>query len=460
MNRLWVRLSLAFIAITLVGVISVAVLVDITASQAFRQYVARQGMAVQSGMLDTLAIFYQQHNTWNGVESVLTSFPGNGAGRGGRGRLALLLADSQGQIVYDEQTARTGGTLSADERANAQPVIVNEQTVGYVLLSGNVNGTLPPAAQAFLDQLRTILLIVAVAGGGLAILLGIVISRTLSAPLATLARAAHAFATHDWSIRVKVGGTKELAEVGFAFNAMAAEIQRTETLRRTLVADIAHELRTPLTVMQGSLQALLDAVYPLERSEIAILYDEARLLTRLVDDLRELSLADAGQLPLQMQTVALTPVLQTLVSQFAVIAEMQDVQLKLEIDAHLPNVHADPDRLSQVVRNLLANALRHTSEGRNIQITATVDVARMVRICVRDTGEGIAEEDLPHIFERFYRADPARSRARGSTGLGLAICKAWVEAMGRTIDVESVKGQGSQFCFTLPIVNELSNSEI
>ncbi len=451
MNRLWVRLTLAFVAITLVGVISVSVLVDITASQAFRQYVARQGIGVQSGMLDTLAIFYQQHNSWNGVATILANSAGNGAGRGGRGRPALLLADSQGQILYDDHATRTGGTLTTDERANAEPVIVNGQRVGYLLISTSANGSLPPAAQTFLDQLRTILLIVAFVGGGLAILLGVIISRTLSAPLAALAQAARAFATHDWKFRVKIGGTKEIAAVGSAFNAMAAEIQRTETLRRNLVADIAHELRTPLTVMQGSLQALLDEVYPLERSEIAMLYDEARLLTRLVDDLRELSLADAGQLPLQIQSVTLAPLLQAVATQFAIVAEIQHVQLDVEIDEHMPNARADPDRLSQVVRNLLSNALRHTPEGGKVQITATAHP--MIRVCVRDTGEGIAVEDQPHVFERFYRADPSRTRSHGSTGLGLAICKAWLEAMGGSISVESVQGQGSLFCFTLPLEN-------
>ena len=448
MNRLWVRLTLAFVAITLVGVVSVAVLADVLASQAFRQYVARQDMVVQSGLLDDLAIFYQHHGNWNGVEAILSSTPGNGAGRGGRGRPALLLADSLGQIVYDERATRTGGTLTTDERANALPVVVNGQTVGYLVVSANAGGNLPPAAQYFLEQLRNTLLIVALAVGGLGILLGFIISRTLAAPLANLARAARAFAARDWDRRVKVGGTQEIAEVGRAFNEMASEIQRTETLRRNLVADIAHELRTPLTVMEGSLQALLDEVYPLERSEIATLYDEARLLTRLVDDLRELSLADAGQLPLQMQAVEVAPILHATAAQFAIAAEAQGVRLDVSVDEQLPCARADSDRLAQVVRNLLTNALRHTPGGGRVHLTAASNDT--MRISVSDTGEGIDAEDIAHVFERFYRADPSRARSQGSTGLGLAICKAWVEAMGGMIGVESAVGQGSRFWFTLP----------
>lgn len=449
MNRLWVRLALAFVAITLLGVVSVAVLADVLADQAFRQYVTRQDLVVQSGLLDDLAIYYQRQGSWNGVESILSSPPGGGAGRGGRGRPSLLLADRRGQIVYDERAARTGGTLTSDERANALPVVAGDQTVGYLLVSANSGGNLPPAAQTFLSQLRTTLLLVAMAVGSLGMLLGLLISRALTAPLANLARAARAFAARNWDRRVKAGGAKEIAEVGRAFNEMAAEIQRTETLRRNLVADIAHELRTPLTVMQGSLQALLDGVYPLEHSEIATLYDEARLLTRLVDDLRDLSLADAGQLPLQLQAVEVAPILHAVAAQFALAAEAQGVQLDVQVGEQLPRVRADPDRLAQVVRNLLTNALSHTPGGGTIQLAAVCQETML--ISVSDSGEGIAPEHVAHVFERFYRADPARARTHGSTGLGLAIGKAWVEAMGGSIGLESIVGRGSRFWFTLPL---------
>ncbi|HVB21968.1 MAG TPA: ATP-binding protein [Ktedonobacteraceae bacterium] len=453
MNRLWVRLTLAFIAITLVGIVSVAVLADVMANQAFRQYVSRQDMVVQSGLLDDLAIFYQRQGNWNGVETVFSSVSGGGAGRGGRGHPVLLLADSHSQIVYDEQAIRNGGILTADERANALPVVVNGQTVGYLIVSANTGGNLPPAAQTFLDQLRNALLIVVLVVGGLGTLLAFITSRALTAPLSNLVRAARAFAARDWDCRIKVGGTKEIAEVGSAFNEMAAEIQRTETLRRNLVADIAHELRTPLTVMQGSLQALLDEVYPLERSEIATLYDESRQLIRMVDDLRELSLVDAGQLQLQLQAVEIAPILHAAAAQFAIAAEAQGVRLDVSADEHLPSVRTDPDRLDQVVRNLLSNALRHTPRGGKVHLTATSN--ETMRVYVSDTGEGIAPDDITHVFERFYRADQSRARSQGNTGLGLAICKAWVEAMGGTVGVESTVGQGSQFWFTLPLARDM-----
>jgi signal transduction histidine kinase len=452
MKRLWVHLTLAFVAVTLVSVFSMAVLADVSANQAFRQYVGRQEMVVQNGLLDDLATFYQRTGSWNGVENVFPSQQSGGGHGQHRGRPSLLLADSGGMIVYDERHERLGGTLTADEQTNALPIIVNSKTVGLLVVVAPGGGTMPPAAQQFLQQLRTMFLLVALAVGSLSILLGLLISRALTAPLTTVAQAARAFAARDWKRRVKVSGTDEISAVGRAFNDMASELERTEIVRRNLVADIAHELRTPLTVMQGNLQAMLDEVYPLNRSEIATLYDQTSQFTRLVDDLRELSLADAGQLPLHLLHFDVVPLLDAAVVLFSLTAQARNVQLTLHVGEKLPEVHADPDRLAQVLRNLLTNALRHTPDGGTIELAALAH--EHLCISVRDTGQGIAPEDVGHVFERFYRADKARTRTQNSTGLGLAICKAWVEAMGGAIGVESVVGQGSRFWLTLPPAGE------
>jgi two-component system OmpR family sensor kinase/two-component system sensor histidine kinase BaeS len=242
---------------------------------------------------------------------------------------------------------------------------------------------------------------------------------------------------------------------------MADSLQQAETLRRHLMADIAHELRTPLTVMQGNLRALLDDVYPLEKREIATLYDESRLLNRLVDDLRELALAEAGALSLQTRAVDMARLLEQTRAQFAAAADAQGIALTLDIPAPLPSAHADADRVAQVLRNLIANALRHTpGEGViSIQVSVTSESVitgslitnNSLLITVSDSGEGIDPEALPHVFERFYRADPSRARASGGSGLGLAIAKAWVEAMGGQMGARSEPGRGSAFWFSLPM---------
>ncbi len=477
MNRLRVRLTLAFILITLIGVGSVVLLVDWSAGNEFRQYVVRQGMMAQNGLADQLAAFYQQHGGWQGVESILSGFqpggalvpsvrrgpgPDTGGGRGrgvggaggmGRGGGPLLvLADANGRIVYDERGIGANQTLSSADRANSIPIQSNGSTIGYLLAISPGAGALQPAAQAFLDELRSTLLLAGLVAGLAGIVLGVVISRNLAAPLASLAQAARAVAARQLDRRVPVKGADEIADVSRAFNEMAEELQASDTARRNMVADIAHELRTPLTVMQGNLRAMLDGVYPLDKSEVATLYDETRLLNRLVDDLRELALADAGQLSLGLQTIELSPLLKNVAGQFAIPAEEKQVELSVKANRELPAVRGDPDRVAQVLRNLIANALRHTPGRGCIIIQAEAEPAGgLVRISVRDTGEGIGPEDTPHIFERFYRADRSRASGMGSSGLGLAIAKAWVEAMGGQIGVESELGKGSVFWLDLPI---------
>lgn len=279
---------------------------------------------------------------------------------------------------------------------------------------------------------------------------GVLLSRSLSAPLNQLAVAANRFAARDWKQRVPVRGAREIQQVATAFNQMADELQQQETLRRNLMADIAHELRTPLTVMQGNLSAMLDEMYPLDRAEIATLYDETRLLARLVDDLRELALADAGRLPLKITHVNLNEIIASIVANFSVAADAQNVRVARELPPTLTAVRADGDRVAQVLRNFLVNALRHTPEGGSITLGAEPQ-EKFVRVFVRDTGEGIAPQDVPHVFERFYRGDKSRARATGGTGLGLAIAKAWIEGMGGKIGVNTAIGNGSEFWFTLPI---------
>lgn len=322
---------------------------------------------------------------------------------------------------------------------------------GGGMMGGPRNGQGPPrpADLAFLEELRNVLIVAALVAGGVGITLGALISRAVAAPLSNLASAAHDFAGRHWERRVPVGGVNEVAEVARAFNGMADELQKAETLRRNLMADIAHELRTPLTVIQGNLRALLDGVYPLEMKEIASLYDETRLLIRLVSDLRELALAESGQTPVNIESVDVNGVLQAAVDNFSVAAESQSTTIELKTPPNLPYVLADADRLRQVLYNLLTNALRHAAGG---QVTLSAAAQNeSLRVSVQDTGEGIQPEDLPHLFDRFYRADSSRTRATGGSGLGLAIAKTWIELMGGRIGVESTPGQGSTFWVTLPL---------
>ncbi len=397
MNRIWVRLTVAFLAVALVVVIFVAVLAGWSTGDQFHMYVAERNQALAT---------------------------------------------------------ERAGTATAAPNQNPQNVAPAGQPPFNMMGRGRDDrfppGSAPPRSpeDRFLDRLYVTLIFAALAAGGVGTVLGLGISRTIAAPLAGLATAAHDFAARKWDRRVPVEGADEVADVARAFNSMADALQRGELLRRNLMADIAHELRTPLTVMQGNLRALLDGIYPLEMREVATLYDETRLLSRLVADLRELAMAESGQLPLNMQTVELRTALSNSIEKFALAAEAQETTIEIA-DTPLPNVHADPDRVVQVMHNLVGNALRYTAGGRVTVSSELMD--NFVRIRVTDTGTGIALEDLPHIFDRFYRGDD--SRAGSNTGLGLAIAKTWVEAMGGTIGVESNTGKGTTFWFTLQTTN-------
>jgi two-component system OmpR family sensor kinase/two-component system sensor histidine kinase BaeS len=234
---------------------------------------------------------------------------------------------------------------------------------------------------------------------------------------------------------------------------MAASLAETQQARKNLIADIAHELRTPLTVLQGNLQALMDDVYPLTKAEIAALADETQTLSRLVGDLHDLAQADAGQLSLHVGPTDLGALVTQSTALLADLAQDRALHLATAIEPNLSPVMADPDRLRQVVHNLVLNALRYTPAGGSVAVSATQQTGpngACVRVAVQDTGPGIAPADLPHVFDRFWRGERSRARAQGGSGLGLAIARQLIEAQGGTIGVDSQPGQGSCFWFMLP----------
>ncbi|MBI3957796.1 MAG: HAMP domain-containing protein [Chloroflexi bacterium] len=453
MNRLWVRLSLAFTAVVLLGFGAVVFgTLSLTSDQRMQSLLLNQ-FERPHGLVDSAARYYKEQGSWDGVETLMdgarsTLFPGSG------GRGALLLLDASGSVVYSSVPPERMPPIPS---RLGRPIVIDGGVVGHIDFIASLDDDhnfysawSRTSPSDFIQEVSLFLLQIALAVGVLGLIFGVLASRNLAAPLNRLAVAARAIGARNLDYRVPVQGSTEIREVAESFNEMAAALQSAESLRRNLLADVAHELRTPLTVLQGNLQAILDDVYPLDKSEVARLHDQTRHLHRLVNDLHELAQAEAHQLLLHKQELDLERLAQEAVDFFGPVAEERGVALRLDTTAETPPIQGDRARLMQVLQNLLNNALRHTPEGGEIEVAVAAQTGG-VEIAVRDTGEGIGAEDLPHIFERFYRAGKARNRDSGGTGLGLAIVRALAEAHGGRVTVTSAgKGTGSRFAVWLP----------
>ncbi len=320
---------------------------------------------------------------------------------------------------------------------------------GNVVGPGRMMGVLE---QAFLNAFRNSLWLAALVAVLVAVVLGLVFSRLVTSPIKQLKKSAESIASGDLSKRVQQKSRDEIGDLSVTFNSMAEQLEKKEQNRRQLLADIAHELRTPLSIVQGNLEAWLDGVMTPTQEHIARVNDEVILLARLITDLRDLSLAEAGQLKLFQSAVSVEDVVKAEVLSIETRAREKQVLIATELQTGLPPVFIDRDRIRQVLHNLLDNALRYAPAGSTIKIAAGSGLSGWVTMNVTDSGSGISPEDLPYIFNHFYKADKSRRRGYGGSGIGLAIVKQLIEAHGGKVGVQSELGKGTTFYFTLPTV--------
>ena len=448
MKSLTFKLTLAFLAVSLTSILLVALLAGRATADEFDSFNIRQADRLLAARL---AVYYELNGSWERIDEVWAVV---GAQQGqGQGPMHMrpvrLLADENGRVVMPGLTYQRGDRLPASALAQALLIEVNGRTVGYLLVvTPRMDMMTPTAAESdFLNRINRTLILASVGATVLSLLLAIILAQALTRPLRELTQATRAVSQGDLSQEVPVRSQDELGELARAFNQMSHDLARGQNQRRQMTADIAHELRTPLSLILGYAEALRDGALPATTESHTIIHDEAVRLTRLVDDLRALSLAEAGELPLLRRATAVAPLLEQLAAAHQPRAQQQAISLQTDLPADLPPITADPDRLKQVIANLLDNALRHTPEGGQITLSARQNGPELA-IAVRDSGPGIAPEDLPRVFDRFYRAD--KSRTRGGSGLGLAIARSIAQAHGGRLTVDSQPGQGATFTLWLP----------
>jgi signal transduction histidine kinase len=307
-----------------------------------------------------------------------------------------------------------------------------------------------PQETLFLQRTNQALLFAILGALVVALVMGILLARTLTGPLQALTQAAHSITRGQLEQQVKVRSNDEIGQLASAFNRMSQEVARVNQLRRQMTADIAHDLRTPLTVISGYIESMRDGVFKPTPQRLSLIYSEIERLQNLVGDLRMLSLADAGELSLNPQRIPPKTLLDRAANLFQHKADQQNVVIYVNASDDLPEIYVDEARMMQILGNLISNALRYTpSEG---EVTLSAELSgSTVGICVQDTGEGIAAEELPNIFDRFHRTDSSRHSESGESGLGLAIVKALVELHGGSTSAESTPGKGTAIYLLFPV---------
>jgi len=443
------KLVLALVLSVVTAVGAVAVFSSLSASHELARYITKGVANRVQALIPALSDHYARNGTLEGAESILT--PGYGqVGRNARGYGAtagipgnLLLADAEGRVLLDSEGTAAGIVVHDDVLAEAAPIVVDGETVGY-LLAG-----IGQQEIEFENRMKRSIVYAGLVGGVVAIALGLLLTQSVVRPLRALKEGAERIGAGDLGHRVAIATRDEIGDVAHQFNDMAARLEAQEQLRRDMMADIAHELRTPLSVIQGQVEALQDGVFDLTAESITPIHTQVVLLGRLVGDLRELALADAGQLDLQKTRLKPHRLVDRVVAGFQGRANERGIRLETSMGPTLHSIVADPQRLEQILSNLLSNALRHTPRGGTITVRLENEDRRL-RLSVQDTGSGIPTEDLPHVFERFYRVNRSRPKNAAGTGLGLAIVKKLVEAHDGTIEVESTHHLGTTFTVHLP----------
>jgi signal transduction histidine kinase len=467
------RLVLSFALVILVTAGTVYFFVSRNASDEIKQ-LEEIRLRVQNTRVESMLSFYYQRNgTWEDVLSLIQEISGTENQR-------IIITDLSDRVIADSQellnVGETYKATTAGMKIHSRPpgpplpqttAVPSSQSIdGFNMVPQDPAGIfylLPEGKDAssttgLSERIQQFLLLGSILAAGIAAFLTFFVSRSIIAPVKLLTAAAKKLGQGDLSQRVTpTGHHDEIGQLTDSFNTMADGFERNEKLRRNMVTDSAHELRTPVSNIRGYLEAIRDGVVEPDNTKIDLLYEETMHLSRLIEDLQDLTLSDAGELKLNCQIENINDLIDHTIA-MQVQAGSKGISITTNLPANLPMVYIDRHRIGEVLRNLLDNAIVHTEKGGSIVVSVVIQDP-MVKITVSDTGEGIPPEDLNNIFERFYRVDKSRTRSTGGHGLGLTIAKRMVEAHGGTIEVRSEPGKGSHFTFSVPIAKNTGIQE-
>ena len=434
------KLLVSFVLVILLTTLLGYILINVFVNRAFADFAVRNVQGQDRIILRFIADYYERWGSLEGVSEILERI---------ERPIPIVLVDPQGKVVFAEDERLKGRTLSAEQLKEGIAIRV-QGGLTWTVLPVALTPWRDPLETRFTQSVNSALWIAGLAVGVIGILLAFALFRQITGPLRRLDVATQRIARGELEDRVPVSGNDELGHLARSFNTMAASLEEAERVKRRMIADISHELRTPLTVLRTALEGLRDGVIVPTPENFAALENKVLLTSRLVEDLQELALADAGQLSIRKEFSHLGDLLDGIRATIGVQLEDSGINLCMEIPDDLPAVEIDRQRVEQVLLNLLANAMRYTPEGGTIRVAVRAEDEVTIRVSVCDTGPGLAEDELTHVFDRFYRSDRARTQAGGGAGLGLAIAKTLIEAHGGRIWAENASTGGACFHFTLP----------
>ena len=446
MRSLVFKLSVAFLLVSLIGIALVAFFAGRVSTSEFNNFANAQSDSV---LMDQLVNYYEINGSWENLDRVGIG----GVGPNVEEVRPFTVVDAQGEVVLGGLGQEMGNRVPRGWLNRGVRIEVDGDEVGQIIFNENrARGMVQAPRNDFTSRVNRAIFLAALGATAVSLVIGVLLARSLIKPLQEITRATQAVAQGDLKQQVPVRSDDELGKLATSFNQMSADLAQSRDLRRQMTADIAHDLRTPLSLILGHAEALSDGVLPPTPETFDVIHDEARRLNRLVEDLRLLSLAEAGELSFAVRPVQPQSLLERTVVAHTPAAQQKQVEMLLDAPADLPDVEVDPDRLAQVLDNLVSNALRYTPENGRIQLTAQ-QTPTGIQLRVQDSGPGMDAADLAHVFDRFYRGDKSRQRHDGGSGLGLAIARSIVESHNGRIWAESTLGDGATFIIELPLVS-------